>query len=608
MGTTDSAPAGGAEIGQVIGASAAAMLATAALLYLGWAHRAGRTSLLRRISGFAARDTGLAPWAALPALLAAGSLLVAVVGMYWDISLHIDNGRDAGPLANPAHYLILAGLFGIFAAGFLAIVLPEGKPSERAVRVSGEWYAPLGGIAMLAAAGFALIGFPLDDIWHRIFGQDVTLWGPTHLMLIGGAGLTLIGTGILTVEGRDSVAPRGRFGGAVDYFARFRRVFAIGGLLLGLSTFQAEFDFGVPQFQLVLEPMMLAFAAGIALVAARIWIGRGGAIGAALFFIAVRVALAVIVGGIFDQTTPHLPLYLVEAVCVEGVALAVSINRTYTFGAMCGALIGTVGFAAQYAWSHIWMPVAWPESLVAEAILPVLVTGIAAGLLGGFVGASFTAAGRRRRAPAPLIAPAASALVAIVVAVALNVGDRTPAGWSAQVNLDDIGTGAERTVAATVRLDPAQIGDDAYWLSAISWQGGGLVVNDLEQVGPGVYRSTKPLPVHGTWKTLIRLQRDNYVAGLPIYMPEDRAIPAPEVPATASFERPFVDETQILQREQKGDVPGYLTALAYGVVAVIVVGLVLLLGWVLIRIARDEQRPRRQPAATPRAGARPSTA
>ena len=73
--------------------------------------------------------------------------------MYWDISLHIDDGRDAGPLANPAHYLILFGLFGIFTAGFLAIVLPEGKPSARAVRIAGDWYAPLGGVAMLAAVG-----------------------------------------------------------------------------------------------------------------------------------------------------------------------------------------------------------------------------------------------------------------------------------------------------------------------------------------------------------------------------------------------------------------------------------------------------------------------
>ena len=39
---------------------------------------------------------------------------------------------------------------------------------------------------------YALIGFPLDDIWHRIFGQDVTLWGPTHLMMIGGAGLSTL--------------------------------------------------------------------------------------------------------------------------------------------------------------------------------------------------------------------------------------------------------------------------------------------------------------------------------------------------------------------------------------------------------------------------------
>ena len=76
---------------------------------------------------------------------------------------------------------------------------------------------------------------------------------------------------------------------------------------------------------------------------------------------------------------------------------------------------------------------------------------------------------------------------------------------------------------------PPTLGDDAYWVQAIAWQGGGLVVDQLERVSPGVYETTKPIPVHGTWKTLIRLQRDNYVAGLPIYLPEDTAIPAPAV-------------------------------------------------------------------------------
>ena len=29
---------------------------------------------------------------------------------------------------------------------------------------------------MAGCGMYALIGFPLDDVWHRIFGQDVTLW------------------------------------------------------------------------------------------------------------------------------------------------------------------------------------------------------------------------------------------------------------------------------------------------------------------------------------------------------------------------------------------------------------------------------------------------
>ena len=114
--------------------------------------------------------------------------------MYWDISLHIDVGRDPGPLANPAHYFILAGLFGIFTAGFIAMVLPQERAEPTvAVRITRDWYAPLGGVLICACGAFSLIGFPLDDIWHRLFGQDVTLWGPTHLMLIGGAAMTLIG-------------------------------------------------------------------------------------------------------------------------------------------------------------------------------------------------------------------------------------------------------------------------------------------------------------------------------------------------------------------------------------------------------------------------------
>ena len=95
----------------------------------------------------------------------------------------------------------------------------------------------------------------------------------------------------------------------------------MGGLLIGLSTFQAEFDFGVPQFRVVFQPVLIALAAGVALVAARVWIGRGGALGAALFFLALRGVVALLVGPVLGETTPSLPLYLGEALRVEAAAL-----------------------------------------------------------------------------------------------------------------------------------------------------------------------------------------------------------------------------------------------------------------------------------------------
>ena len=117
---TDTAPAaGGAAIGQVVIATLGAIVATSILLVLGIGHRTGRVSLLGRVSGRVEQLTGLPGWVALPSLLVGVSLITALFGMMWDISLHIDDGRDEGPLANPAHYFILAGLFGVFAAGFI---------------------------------------------------------------------------------------------------------------------------------------------------------------------------------------------------------------------------------------------------------------------------------------------------------------------------------------------------------------------------------------------------------------------------------------------------------------------------------------------------------
>ena len=120
-------PAGGAALDQVAIATAGAIARhRRACSGSASATASGRVApRSRRLAAFSERVSGLPGWAALPLGIAGGSLLVALLGMYWDISLHIDQGRDPGPLANPAHYFILVGLFGIFAAGCLAIALPE---------------------------------------------------------------------------------------------------------------------------------------------------------------------------------------------------------------------------------------------------------------------------------------------------------------------------------------------------------------------------------------------------------------------------------------------------------------------------------------------------
>ena len=158
---------------------------------------------------------------------------------------------------------------------------------------------------------------------------------------------------------------------------------------------------------------------------------------------------------------------------------------------------------------------------------------------------------------------------------------------------------------ADVTLNPRDAADDAEWLTATAWQGDGLVVDRLERVGPGRYRTTEPIPVHGNWKALIRLHNGNSLTAVPIFLPSDEALPAKEVPAEASFERTFVADHEILQREQKSAAPG-LTAIAYSVVVAIALSLLGLLAWGLHRLGSvSETTPE---AAAPREKGRPAGA
>jgi hypothetical protein len=594
---------GGAAIDQVIGMSVAALVVTAGLLWIGYLHRARRITWLDSLAGWASRRFKRPPWVALPMALFIATLICALFGFIWDVSLHIGKGRDPGPLANPAHYFILFGLFLLFVAGCMACVLPYDKPGPSAVRITRNWYAPVGGILMAGCGLYALLGFPLDDIWHRIFGQDVTLWGPTHLMMIGGAGFATLSAIMLNHEGLKAMgddAPTGGIG------IKFVQYLGFGGVLIGLSVFQIEFDFGVPQFRQVFQPMLIAAAAAFGLVAARIMLGRGAAVIAALLAIALRGGVALVVGPILGAPINWFALYLGPAIVVELIGLTPLIKRPLVFGAVSGLGVSTVGLWLESLWVGATYHYPWPTSIWPEALAMAIPVAVLTGACGAMFGEVVTS----QRLPSRAIS------IGLVVLTVLAVGGATanglryhvPENVTATITLTDAPGVApgQRLVNADVQINPPTfVSDDPNWVSILGWQGQlanqrGEVVENLEKVGPGHYRTTEPVPAWGSWKTLLRLHDGNTLAAAPIYLAGDPGIGAPEVPAQASMTRPFVAEITILQRERNPDTPMVLWAIGGLVVLFCTLVLIGALAWGAGRINRSEpsgSRAELQPSA-----------
>jgi hypothetical protein len=553
------APARGAGLNQVIGLSIAALVITLVLLWVGYAHRNHRIEWLTRIADKLGEKFHRPSWVALPVLVFTTSIICALFGFIWDVSWHIGNGRDPGPLANPAHYFIIIGLFGIFLAGMLAIVLPFDKPGPAAVRITRNWYAPVGGVLMAGCGLYAMIGFPLDDIWHRIFGQDVTLWGPTHLMMIGGACFSLFAVLMLEREGEAEQVEEVVHGA----FITFLRYLSFGGMFIGLSVYQIEYDFGVEQFRLVLQPMMIAAAAALAAVAARITMGRGAAIVAAVFAIALRGVVALLVGPILGAPLNWFPLYLGPAVVVELVALTPLLKRPMAFGAVAGLGVGIVGIWLESLWIGAVYHYPWPMSMWGEALAMAVPVAVLMGMCGALFG--MVLAGQRLPSRAIGISVVAVTVLVIGGAVANGLHIVVPKQNNATITLSELpGAPGQRMVSADVQLTPANmVSQHPEWVTILSWQGRmennrGLQIDRLDKVGPGHYRSTQPLPVWGSWKTLLRVQDGYTMTAVPIYEPADDAIPAPEVPALSSINRPFVQEVTILQRERDQNAPAWL--------------------------------------------------
>jgi hypothetical protein len=523
------------------------------------------------------RVTKMPGWAAGAVGTGVGGLVVAMIGFYWDVAWHIDLGRDK-ELFTPPHTMILLGLGAIPLAGAIGAALASATGVDTKLRFRGI-RLPWSSLALLAIGAGAVMGFPLDDMWHRAYGIDVTMWGPTHLIMIGGASITPIALWLVLGEAR--VRAEGTLARAVHGILA-------GASLIGLSALQGEFDFGVPQFQLLYHPVMVMIAASVALTAARIVLGRGGALRAVVGFLAIRGAMALLLVG-FGHTVTHFPLYIAPAIAVEIAAMLVGTQRLGRFALAAGAGVVTLGLAGEWGWSHVWAKHPWPSVMLPETIALGLLAALAGAIVGAGLGAAITGRpapeGSSRRLAAAAVAVA---FCALAISLALPI-KRVRSDVTATAKLQVAG----QLAFVELTLTPANAADDARWFEAMSWQGGGLAVSQFSRVAPGVYRTEKPIPIGGKAKALVRFHRGAEMGAVPIRFPDDPEIGASSIPAedrTAIFER----DSKLLMREAHGGNP--LTArFVFGVLSAIVVV------WMTVLIACATRiLPRRpEPALVP---------
>ncbi len=233
----------------------------------------------------------------------------AILGLGWDIRWHSTFGRDT--FWAPPHLLMYSG---IALAGFVCIgvvLVDTWRYYRRVSEVSdattwpifGVFRAPLGFV--VAGCGLAVLLFaaPFDNWWHELYGLDVTLWAPFHVMgligaFIGGSG-SLYAFAALGAQARRLGLERRRFlGFSGSDWATLLTLSTLLTLLLTATqpatTIAPTLNLG-PAHLLTFPILLCAFFLPILIVAVRVTERPGAATITMLLFFVRQVFIAAFV-------------------------------------------------------------------------------------------------------------------------------------------------------------------------------------------------------------------------------------------------------------------------------------------------------------------------
>ena len=331
--------------------------------------------------------------------IVAGSTLF-LLGGYWDVSWHIIIGRDT--FWSPPHLVLYAGIIAILAACAAAVAQAVAAARGRGPVLPGPLVTlpfglrlPPGILVTLVGAGMSLASAPIDDTWHRLYGLDVTVWSPPHIMLVAGMVIAPLGALIgLTLETNRRLPTRLRRmwhnTGQLWRMPGSELVgIAAGGVILATAlAVLAEYDFNVPQFDLYYQPIILAALSAFVLVAAARASGRiGAATLAALAYTAMRLAIhAELV--LLDGMRPQIPLILAAAPIIDLVLVGLPLRPLWLRAALAGAGFAGLLTAVQvpYLLARGWMQ--WEPAMLGVAAPWMLALAAAGAVLGWLVGSA----------------------------------------------------------------------------------------------------------------------------------------------------------------------------------------------------------------------------
>ena len=279
-------------------------------------------------------------------------LLQGQLGAVWDREWHFYVGRDQ--FWTPPHTLIYSCVTG---AGLiaLAIVLIDtvryvkgmaGVDDTSTVPIFKIFHAPLGFVIAGFGALQALVAAPLDNYWHNLYGIDVALWAPFHMMgvtgaMVGNLGMVYIFASEAAIE-REAGYPYRRFLGLT--WLEWGTLLILAGMIN--FTLIGFLQFPIATFGLLHIPtyaLPIAACGAVVLIGAVRFTHRPGTATLTVLLLAVHTFLeglfvpwairtAVIQQDMsyrvpdlipsFNVTDALLPLlFIVSAVIIDGVAL-----------------------------------------------------------------------------------------------------------------------------------------------------------------------------------------------------------------------------------------------------------------------------------------------